>query len=147
MMRPERSQGVCLVVIMGWILLTVGCGQKSVTVSGTITWDGKPAESGTISFGPVSGAGASFGGEIKDGKYRVKGAAKTAHGKTTATIVALRKTGRKTEAGPPAPPGTLVDDLDRVVSTETCEIAKGKDTQQNFDLKSPAVNKSSAVKR
>ena len=43
-----------------------------VAVSGTITYEGKPLESGIISFTPAEGTdGFAAGGGIKAGKYRI----------------------------------------------------------------------------
>jgi hypothetical protein len=53
--------------------LTAGCGREPATgdVSGTITYDGKVVESGSIAFYPADGKGPSTGGTIIDGKYAV----------------------------------------------------------------------------
>lgn len=50
------------------VLLT-GCGETATTVSGTVTYNGEPVESGSISFRPVDGAGQSFATRIVDGAY------------------------------------------------------------------------------
>lgn len=48
-----------------------GCGPESnvAFISGTISIDGKPTQSGSISFVPVNGQGPTAGTEIKEGKY------------------------------------------------------------------------------
>ena len=53
--------------------LTVGCSSGPATgdVSGTVTYDGKPIEHGSIAFYPENGNGPSTGGAIADGKYSV----------------------------------------------------------------------------
>jgi hypothetical protein len=61
-------------------ITAIGCGDdglgKRYPVSGTVTYNDKPVESGTISFYPVGGTGQTSGpesrgasGVIKDGKY------------------------------------------------------------------------------
>lgn len=67
---PLVAGGLVLATLLA---LTAGCdtGPKKVAVSGTVTYDGKPVEYGTISFGPTNG-GPTAGGEINDGKYSVK---------------------------------------------------------------------------
>lgn len=50
--------------------LTAGCGgPPRAKVSGTVTLDGNPVESGTISFYPTANAGQTAGGGIQDGRY------------------------------------------------------------------------------
>lgn len=63
----------CLVVVCG---LAGGCGPSGpprVAVSGTVTFDDAPLESGTIAFVPAEGVvGPMAGGEIKNGTYRIE---------------------------------------------------------------------------
>lgn len=72
MLRLSRAAvGLALLLAM-----TAGCGKNTVTVSGTVTWegDGKPQEplkDGRIQFEPEEG-GVPVSGEIKAGKYRVE---------------------------------------------------------------------------
>jgi hypothetical protein len=57
-------------------LLLLGCSKKSSSnVSGKVTYDGQPLESGFISFYPEEGQGSTVGGEIVKGSYSVKGVA------------------------------------------------------------------------
>ncbi len=57
--------------MLSLLIFTVGCGPepKTTPVSGTVTVDGEPAKSGSISFIPVDGMTAVTGGVIEDGKY------------------------------------------------------------------------------
>ncbi len=71
-MRLHHLAGVA-----GFVLLLVvqpGCrGSDGMSgVSGTVTLDGKPLESGAISFIPVDGQSTTAGGEIKQGHYSVQ---------------------------------------------------------------------------
>jgi hypothetical protein len=55
-------------------LLLTGCGgpgdaPQQYTVSGTVTLDNQPLESGNILFTPADGVGRPDGGPIADGKY------------------------------------------------------------------------------
>jgi hypothetical protein len=45
-----------------------GCKDKSDVVSGSVSYNGRPVASGSISFQP-DGTGAGFGAMIVDGKY------------------------------------------------------------------------------
>jgi len=47
-----------------------GIGQR-YSVSGTVTYNGKPLEKGTINFQAVATDGRSASGEIQDGAYRI----------------------------------------------------------------------------
>ncbi len=51
--------------------IAVGCGPESkmTMVSGTVTIDGVPPETGAISFIPIDGATPTAGGVIEKGKY------------------------------------------------------------------------------
>jgi hypothetical protein len=61
--RPGRGLTVCL------LLLLAGCSSKG-TVSGTVTFQGKPLPSGNVMFVPEHGPAVS--GIIDDGKYTVE---------------------------------------------------------------------------
>jgi hypothetical protein len=50
-------------------LLAVGCSSKG-TVTGKISYQGKPVAAGTVLFVPEQGGGA-FRGDIRDGEYKV----------------------------------------------------------------------------
>lgn len=116
------------------LVLAAGCGKKMITVEGNVTWQGKAVDSGSISFAPADGKGPTLGGGIKDGKYKLEGAGGVTPGKKTVTIMAVRKTGKQVEAGPPEPPGKMVDEVVSVSSTQSCEIADGKVNQQDFEV-------------
>jgi hypothetical protein len=59
----------CL-VFLAWVV--VGCARKPSYVTGTVTYEGAPVQSGYITFIPVDGQGASTGGQIVRGKYKVE---------------------------------------------------------------------------
>ena len=53
------------------LLLLIGCSKdNTVSISGTITVEGGPAEGGFISFVPLDGEGQEGGAVIKNGAYR-----------------------------------------------------------------------------
>jgi hypothetical protein len=52
------------------LLLVVGCGPHTGTVSGSVTFNGATVSDGTVSF---ITAGKVFSTEIRDGKYEVAG--------------------------------------------------------------------------
>jgi hypothetical protein len=56
----------------GWLLLLAictGCSSKG-TVSGKVTYQGKPVPAGTIIFVPQAGGG--FSANIRDGEYKIE---------------------------------------------------------------------------
>lgn len=86
-------------------VLTVASGCSStedpaVTVSGKVTFDGKPLPSGTINFVPADGQGASAGAQITEGTYE----ANVTPGSKTVMIVAQREIPGKASADPHAGP-------------------------------------------
>lgn len=124
-------------------LFCAGCGSGLVTVEGNVTFDGQPVAEGTIVFEPADGAGPTASGEIADGKYVLSGDSALAPGKKIVRITAVRKTGRQIESGPPSPPGTMVDEIERYIpdvyntnSTLTCEVTSQGTNLHNFELAS-----------
>src|SRR5438093_13685564 len=71
----RRNAFVCLVL---FLTLLPGCG-GTANVSGTVAYDGKPAEHGKIRFlplddkGELDGKGLIVGDDIVKGKYTAKG--------------------------------------------------------------------------
>lgn len=134
---------VFCIVCLPFLLTGAGCGDGRVAVEGEVTFDGQPVEKGTIAFEPADGAGPMAGGEIQDGRYVLSGDAAVIPGEKIVRITAVRKTGRRLEAGPPEPPGTMVDELERYIppeyntqSTLTCEITADGRNQHDFAMES-----------
>jgi hypothetical protein len=50
----------------------VGCGASGSTVTGNVTFNGKPVQEGYVNFYPTDGKSAPAGGAIKDGRYSVR---------------------------------------------------------------------------
>jgi hypothetical protein len=88
------------------LFAALGCG-GSTTVNGEVQIDGTPVENGTITFEPADGKGPVVGGPITHGHYEVTGLP----GKKNVLITSSRSTGKKVPAGPPAPAGTMVDEV------------------------------------
>lgn len=51
--------------------MLTGCGRSDglLTISGTVTLDGKPVQDGSVSLMPVDGKGIAGGGTIINGRY------------------------------------------------------------------------------
>jgi hypothetical protein len=61
-----------LTVALAVLLALAGCSAKDGKVTGTVTIDGTPLESGSILFVPVDGKSPTTGGSIKEGRYSVR---------------------------------------------------------------------------
>jgi hypothetical protein len=123
------------------LTMYLGCSSDQNTIEGAITFDGQPVERGSITFEPASGAGPSAGGTIENGRYKFDAEGVTP-GEMIVRISGVRPTGKKIEAGPPEPPGTLVDEVRPYIpaayneqSTLKAQVKAGKVTQ-DFALES-----------
>lgn len=135
-----------LIAIATFTPFAAGClGPAGPTLSqvyGTVMFDGKPVEDGTISFVPdVKTTGPVAGGKITNGDYNIVERG-PALGKYKVEIIATRKTGKKLAAAMPAPPGTMVDETEQYIPTNynsrselTVEIEPGRN-EHSFDLTS-----------
>jgi hypothetical protein len=113
--------------------LTVGCGggPRYGEVSGTVTYDGKPVEQGSITFLPADGRGPDAGGAIKDGQYTAK---KVPSGAMKVVINGAKITGKK----------KMYDDpkADWVVTSEELLPKKYNDaTELKYDVQPGAQTK------
>jgi hypothetical protein len=60
-----------LVAPCAFVVAVAGCGAGGSPVSGAVSFDDSPVDSGTISFVPADGKGPTFGGVIAGGRYEV----------------------------------------------------------------------------
>lgn len=129
---------VCLLTVCG------GCSDGRCPVTGSVTFNAVPVQEGLISLEPADGNGPTVGGKIIAGEYALTGQAAPLPGKKLVRVIAARKTGRRVPAGPPTPPGTMIDEVYRYIpaaynarSTLTCEISRDGTRQIDFNLKTP----------
>jgi hypothetical protein len=130
--------------LLGGALLIIasGCGGKTFEVEGTVEIDGKPVDSGSISFDPADGKGPSFGGVITDGKYKFVSPPRVEAGKRIVRITGMQKTGKQIPSGPPTAPGPMVDEIRPFPKryNENSELSEtiesGKANRFDFKLKS-----------
>jgi hypothetical protein len=88
---PLRELEVWLVLCLG---LCGGCFSSATgTVSGSVTFNGKPLEKGEIIFSPTGAKGGSAGGEILAGKYQVGGLAPAAYQVSVTAVGELKIVG------------------------------------------------------
>lgn len=83
---PTRSLVLpgCLLFAAAFVL-SAGCGNSKydlVTVTGTITMDGKPLEGASVKFQPKGGGAMSFGKTDAQGRYQLE----TIHGDPGAMV-------------------------------------------------------------
>jgi hypothetical protein len=81
-----------LSILCGSAALFSGCARSElIEVSGQVTFDGKPVETGEIIFHPVDTSLTPAGGRIRGGQYKLL----TKPGKMRVDIQAVRKTGKR----------------------------------------------------
>jgi hypothetical protein len=144
MKRTRMARGWSLVVAA---VLAAGCG-SAVTVSGEVTYDGKPVEDGRITFLPADGKGPSVGGVVTGGRYTVKN---VTPGPKVVKVEAVKQVPfarsseemarRAAEARTRGDTSGIIDpaDLippDAVGNNAAVEVGKGKQTL-DFHLKKP----------
>jgi hypothetical protein len=121
-----------------------GCSNGRYPISGEVTFDSTPVQSGVITMEPADGNGPVVGGKIVGGRYNLTGNAAPFPGKKLVRISASRKTGRRIPVGPPAPPGVMTDEVDRYIpkiyntqSQLTCDVSADGSRQIDFILSIP----------
>jgi hypothetical protein len=95
-----------------------GCGRASDgidrrAVSGSVTLDGKPLPTGSITFNP-DGPGPSAGGTVTDGRYAIARPDGPAPGRYKVYVHSLARTGRKIPDSD-GPRGSTVDEMKNIV--------------------------------
>jgi hypothetical protein len=136
-MRSFSPLGVTFLGVA--IVLVAGCeGAKGrQKVSGTILFNGKLLDKGTIEFHPED-KGASFSGApIADGKYEIPAMKGLLPGKYKVMIssadAVLKEDPAPGESGPPAK--ERIPEKYNVKSTEIVEVKKGVPNVFDFDIK------------
>lgn len=135
--RPLALVG--LVVLAAGI---AGCGGSSgiprYGVSGTVTLDGEPLDTGAIQFGPEDGQGMSGGATIQDGTYEIPAERGLPEGKYRVRISSAGEAAQPEDEMP----GESLEHLANerippkynVNSQETVEITPDGDNTFNFDI-------------
>jgi len=139
MFISPRYGGALILFVM--LSLVIGCSQAPYPVKGSVTYNGKPVEEGTITFEPADGNGPPLGGAIQNGEYDFIAPIET-NNKFIVRILGMRKTGRRIEAGMPAPKGTMVDEVERFIpasynekSTLSASLPPANADRIDFNLK------------
>jgi hypothetical protein len=118
-------------------VLAAGCSNEPSMgeVHGVVTVDGQPAATGAITFFPRDGGSAVTGGEITDGRYRIK----VPPGAVRVEIRVSRKVGERKLYNTPNSPvqPTMEEVLPARYNTKselTLDVANGVQ-EKNWDLK------------
>ena len=132
--------------------LLPGCGSPTATVSGEVTYDGKPVGDGYITFTPADGKGPDAGGPITKGRYSVTG---LAPGPKVVKVIALKQVNfassseemmrKAAETKKAGNYDGLVDPADAIPeaaegNNAQVEVREG-DNKHDFHLKPPAKGK------
>lgn len=127
------------------LLALPGCGsapRDRAAVSGQVTFDGQPLESGQVVFEP-RGQGRMAIAQLVAGRYSIAAERGPTAGEYVVRITAARTTGEKASGGPTAG-GELRDVYAQFLPAKYNEASELKvqidpaqgDVEQNFDLKS-----------
>ena len=125
----QRTTVVLAILMLVWVALCLGgCGGNDgrVKVTGTVSVDGQPLKSGSISFQPVAGnAAPSSGGGVIGGQFDLPADRGLMPGKYQVTIAAFRSTGRMFP-GPVASPESVPIKFNEADKLEATIVAGGK---------------------
>jgi len=150
-MNQVRSLAAALALAAAAGLLP-GCGPSTATVSGEVTYDGKPVGDGYITFTPADGKGKDAGGSITGGRYQVTG---LPPGPKVAKVIAVKQVNfassseemmrRAAEARKAGSHDGLVDPADTIPENAEGNNAqvslKAGDNKHDLHLKKPARRK------
>jgi hypothetical protein len=121
------------------LAISSGCAPEVRVVEGKVTLDGKSLASGAIDFEPADSRGRLFGGDIKEGSYRIEIPREYAIGKSVVRITSLQSTGRRVPAGPPAVAGAMIEEITEAVPAQyntrsTLKVDLSIASPHNFEL-------------
>lgn len=124
------------VMLLAVALVVGGCSETSnqKSISGTVTFDGKPLDKGQITFVPISGtAGPTAGAEIIDGHFEISATGGTFAGKFRVEVTASRPSGRKV---PDRYTGKLTESFEQYIpgayNVESQMFADVKASEKNY---------------
>jgi hypothetical protein len=114
------------------LLPVVGCtdpATRTYPVSGSVTLDGQPIESGSITFESADGGAGVFSEAIRNGQYQLRSTA----GMKKVSISAYRPRGDQQTATPDRE--NYIPARYNAQTTLTVEIKRDGDNQHDFSLK------------
>lgn len=134
---------VTSLVVLSVFIAVQGCGGNSEgrrAISGTVTLNGKPAESGSIDFQPMEAGGVSSGAVISGGGYSIEEENGLRPGKYRVAIYASKAQGAELPPGHmpgddlPPPPAELVPPEWNTASDKTIDVKETGPFEFNFDI-------------
>lgn len=133
MTHHPRARAAALVTIVG-VVSTIGCGGPyNATLTGSVTLDGAPINTGTITFTPTSEGTTAFGRIDDSGAYAVMTGRESGltSGEYEVSVIAREKPElADPKAGPP-PAGAMITPKwysDRRQSGLTVSVSPGRNT-------------------
>ncbi len=131
LLRPRRASVALVVGLLG----LAGCGGGgAASVAGTVTFDGTPIDSGTVTFISQEQTGARFSGRVADGKYAVAADRGAAPGKYRVELTWDKKTGKKKPDGDGGFNFDTMQSLPPQFNTATTLTAEVKSGSQTIDF-------------
>lgn len=140
MQTMTRSCPYEILVTVGLLLASSGCGQKDAAISGKVTFQGAPIPVGTIAF--IGQDGKVVSGTIDKGTYSVTGVGVGSN--VTVTVMShppspmMHPPTGPADGGPVYPPGQYVPIPERFGDPKnsglTCDVKAGTQTH-DFALK------------
>jgi hypothetical protein len=124
-----------------YVLLIGGCAKNEPAghpVSGTVTFQGKPLDQGSIEFSPTGDQGTMSGGDIKDGNYSIPAASGLKPGPYAVRISSSDRSVTATEEAPGEPPPPARQRIPAKFNEQTTLTAEVTETGDNkFDFNIP----------
>ena len=150
-MNPIRTYALAVGLLLAAVM-SAGCGPSTASVSGEITYDGKPVGEGYITFTPADGKGKDAGGPISAGRYSVSG---LSPGPKVVKVIAVKQVNfastseemmrRASEARKAGNYDGLVDPADTIPDNASGNNAQVElhpgDNKYDFHLNQPARKK------
>jgi hypothetical protein len=128
----RRAAGAALALSLAALVGCGGGGTKRASVEGTVTYDGKPIDNGSITFVPDGGGDRpKAGGSIKDGKYSIgAGEGGPVPGKYKVEITWDKSVGKKLDPDIQGGANTkqVLPDKFNKATTLTAEVKSGTNT-------------------
>ena len=130
---PKPAFATGLMVLAALLICGCGGGPKLYTVTGTVTYQGKPVQSGQIVFADATTTGPTATAAIKDGQYKIRCTA----GDKKVRITATQETGKMVEGAMGATYPETIDLIPPQYNTATtlqCKVGPDEDPVCDFSL-------------
>jgi len=136
-MHAIQSARAGLVVLLGVTAGLAGCGRSGpvlVPVTGRVTFDGRPVETGEIIFRAVDGSVASGAGPIAAGRYEARVPVGSKRVEVSATRQGAVRPEKPGGSGEPPPAEMYVPDRYNAKSEITADVTAAGPNEFDFEL-------------